>query len=109
VLSSGLDLDNFPNEFGKPLSKETLEANPPIQTGTRVLSATPFVVKPVNSFGLEIRVSDGSAILIFPTLPDIEEPEDEGLPELADWELNSPNGLLNAAPGVVWAFTPITS
>lgn len=109
VLSSGLDLDNIPNEFGKPISKETLEANPPIQIGTRVLSATPFVVKPVNAFGLEIRVSDGSAILIFPTLPDAEEPEEEGLPEIADWELNSPNGLLSAGPSLVWTFTPISN
>jgi hypothetical protein len=106
VLTAGVDLGNVPSELGKPVSKKELESNPLIQPESRVLSVTPFVVKPVNGFGLQIRVSDGSTLLILPAMPDVEEPDDETLPELADWELSSPGGFLSAGPGLVWSFTP---
>ena len=106
MLTAGVDLGNLPEGFGKPVSKEELEANPLVQPESRLLWATPFVVKPVNSFGLEMRFSDGSALLLLPTTPDPEEPGDEALPKLADWELSSPGGLLSAGPGLVWSFKP---
>lgn len=100
---------SIPTEMGKPVSKQELESNPLIQQGSRVLSATPFAVKPANSFGLQIRVSDGSTLYILPSDSEVEEKGDEGLPELADWELSSPNGLLSAGPGLVWSFRPVAS
>ena len=107
VLTAGIDLDNLPGTIGKPLSKEELEANPLMQPESRVLSATPFVVKPVAGFGLQLRVSDGSSLLIFPTVPETEA--DEGVAAdlvVADWELLSPAGLLSANPDLKWSFQP---
>ena len=106
VLTAGIDLGDVPSALGKPVSKEELEANPFIQPESRVLSVTPFEVKPVDGFGLEIRVSDESTLLLFPAVPEIEEPDDEALPQLADWELSSPGGLLSAGPGLVWSYKP---
>ena len=118
VLKSGSDalvvsLDevcdpSLPASFGKPLRKEELESATFVESGSRVLEAAPFVVKPAEGFGLQLRMSDGSALLILPSFPDTEsaEPEDEELPRLADWELSTPRGLLNAGPSLKWSFTP---
>jgi len=108
VLAAGLDLGNLPTELDKPLAKEELETIPLVQPEARVLSVKPFVVQPVNGFGLEIRASDGSTVLLLPSMSDAEEPDDEGLPPLADWELSSPTGLLSAGPGLVWSFKPFS-
>lgn len=105
VLSARVNAGDVPSDFGEPVRKEDLEANPLIQPDSRVLTASPFVIKPVGGFGLQIRFSDGSTVHVFPA-PDAADPDDEALPELADWELLSPGGLLSAGPGVVWAFTP---
>jgi hypothetical protein len=105
VLTGGvLDIESC--GIGKPLTKEELEAAPLIEPESRVLAATPFVVRPVDSFGMQLRMSDGSALLILPTLPEPEEPGDEALPELADWELLGPQGLLSAGPGLKWSYNP---
>ena len=77
-----------------------------IQPGSRVVSAEPFAVQPMNGFGLQIRFSDGSSVLILPTPPEPDEPGEENLPPLADWELISPHGLLCSDPGLQWAFEP---
>lgn len=109
VVAAGIDLDETASGFGRPVRKEDLEGNPPIQPDSRVLSALPFAVKPANGFGLQIRFSDGSAIHILPAPSDAEEggaSEDEALPELADWEVISPSGLLSAGPGLIWSFKP---
>ena len=91
---------------GRALSHEELEAGPFIEPGSRVLAASPFVVKPVGGFGLELRMTDGSTLLILPAAAEPDEPGDEGLPELADWELSTPRGLLSAGPNLQWSFTP---
>lgn len=106
VLTAGLDGESLPHGLGKPIRKEELEANPHISAESRVLAATPFVVKPVNGFGLQLRLSDGSSLLILPTIADAEI--DASTPEiaLADWELTSPQGLLSAGPGPNWSFSP---
>jgi hypothetical protein len=106
VLTAGLMLDSIPPAFGKPLSKEELESSQFIEPESRVLSATPFVVKPVDGFGLELRMSDGSTLFVLPTVQEPDEPEDEGLPKLADWNLLSPRGFLEVGPGLEWSFEP---
>jgi hypothetical protein len=106
VLTAGLTLDALPPEFGTPLRNEEVESRQFIEPESRVSAATPFVVKPVNGFGLQLRMSDGSTLLVLPTVQEPDEPEDAGLPKLADWELLSPRGLLRADPGPEWSFEP---
>lgn len=91
---------------GNPIRNEELEANPLIQPDGRVLSVTAFVVKPNDVFGLELRTSDGSTLLVVPPAIGMDSPADEGLPEVADWELSSPHGFLSAGPGLNWSFQP---
>jgi hypothetical protein len=106
VVTAGVFLDSAAADLGKPLSKQDFEKNPVIAPESRTVEANPFPVKPINGFGLQIRFSDGSTLLILPTPPEADEPGDEELPELADWELLSPRGLLSAWPGLQWSFKP---
>ncbi len=107
VISSGVVLfDPAPPDFGEPLSKEQLEAGTFVEPESRVLAAIPFVVKPVVGFGLRLRMTDGSTLLVLPTTSEPDEPDEEGLPQLADWELVTPRGLLSAGPHREWSFTP---
>jgi hypothetical protein len=106
VVDGGVLLDPGASALGTPLRKEELESIPLIEPRSRVLSAAPFIVKPIDGLGLQLRFSDGSALSILPTVEEPNEPGDEGLPELADWELLSPSGLLSAGPGREWSFEP---
>lgn len=103
VITSGAVSNPAPPEFGLPLSKEELENGTFVESESRVLAATPFIVKTVEGFGLQLQMSDGSTLLVLPTA---SEPDDEGLPELADWELSAPRGILSAGPNLGWSFTP---
>jgi hypothetical protein len=93
-------------EGARLLSKEELEKGEFIELGSHVFSATPVHVRPVEGFGFHLVMSDGSAIFVFPIVQEPDAPEDEGLPELADWELLSPRGLLRIGPGLQWSFEP---
>jgi hypothetical protein len=106
VVDGGALLDLATSALGTPLRKEELESRPMIDLRSRVLSASPFIVKSIDGLGLQLRFSDGSTLSVLPTLPEPDEPGDEGLPELADWELLSPSGLLSAGPGLEWSFEP---
>ena len=109
VLAAGINGENLPSGLGKPIRKEELEANPLIPPESRVLMVTPFFVKPVNGFGLQLRFSDGSTLLILPTLAESESDEASLEIALADWELSSPQGLLSAGPGLNWSFKPLSN
>jgi hypothetical protein len=106
VVNGGALLDPFATALGMPLRKEELESQTLIEPGSRVLSALPFLVRPADGIGLQLRLSDGTSLSVLPTIPDPDEPDDEGLPELANWELLSPIGLLKAGPGLGWSFEP---
>jgi len=106
VITAGAIFDPPPPAVGKPLPKEELEAGTFVEPESRVLTATPFVARPVEGIGLHLRMSDGSTLLVLPTIQEPDEPEDEGLPRLADWELSTPRGLLSAGPGLDWSFKP---
>jgi hypothetical protein len=109
VLTAGA-VSNPPSPaFGRPLHNEELETGTFFGTENRVFVAIPFVVKPVEGFGLQLRMSDGSSLFVLPAIQEPDEPEDEGLPELADWELSSPRGLLSAGPGLAWSFKPFAN
>ena len=106
ALSAGIELHNLPNIGGKLIRKEELERDPLIQAGSRVVAAAVFPVEPVHGIGLQLQFSDGCSVLILPTESDVDAPDDANLPEIADWELLSPNGLLSAGPGPNWSFKP---
>jgi hypothetical protein len=106
VVNGGVLLDASKAELGTPLDKRELESKKIIEPGSLVLTAAPFLVQPVNGFGVQLRLSDGSLLSVLPASPEPDEPEDEGLPELADWELFAPRGLLSAGPGRKWSFEP---
>ena len=106
VMIAGVTLNPSLPAFGTPLSKEDLEAGEFIEPESRVLAATPFVVKPADRFGLQLRMSDGSTLLILPTIPEPDDSGDDELPQLSDWELSTPRGLLSAGPNLGWSFTP---
>jgi hypothetical protein len=106
VLTSGVSLDPSQRPSGTPLSKEALESGGFIEAESRVVEATPFLVSPAVGFGLQLRMSDGSTLLALPGTSEPDEPGDEGLPRLADWELLSPSGLLKAGPDLEWSFEP---
>jgi hypothetical protein len=107
VITAGELFAPPPPSIGNPLRKEDLEAGTFVEPESRVLEASPFVVKPADGFGLQLRMSDGSTLLVLPTPSEPEEPEDEGLPQLADWELSTPRGLPSAGPDLQWSFTPV--
>lgn len=105
MISADVNLLQNPTEFGTLISKEALEANPLIQPGSHVAGAIAFVVKPTDGIGLQISFSDGSTLHILPDILDeIDSFNDNALPELSDWELLTPTGLLSAGPGLVWSY-----
>ena len=106
VITAGVPVELMPAGLGQPLRKEDLETKPFIEPESRVLAAVAFPYRPLGAFGLQLRLSDGSSLLVLPTPQEPDEPGDEGLPELADWELSSPRGLLGAGPGLKWSFKP---
>jgi hypothetical protein len=103
-------------KFGKPgmvasqgervetISKDDFETKELIVPDSRVIRTIPFAIQPQESFGLEIAFSDGSLLVIMPTTE--TESTDDDLPEIADWELLSPSGRLQAGPGLEWSFEP---
>ena len=106
VVDGGALVDPLATALGTPLRREELEYRTWIEPGSRVLSASPFVVRPADGIGLSLRLSDGSSLSVLPAIPDADESDDQLLPELADWELLSPIGLLRAGPGLKWSFEP---
>ncbi len=106
VVNGGMLLDASKAELGTPLDKRELESRKIIEPGSLVLAAVPFFVQPVDGFGLQLRFADGSLLSVVPAVPVPDEPEDEGLPDLADWEVFTPRGLLSAGPGRRWSFEP---
>jgi len=86
--------------------KVGLETNPPIPAGCDVVAAVLFVNASGQHLVLEVMLADGSSIWITPPSTEVDEPGDDGLPEIADWELFTPNGFLSVGPGLAWSFEP---
>lgn len=88
--------------MGRLLSSSEIESGTFIEPQSRVVSATPFEVKPALGFGLQLKFADGSALTILPEQH--ADGDDAALPEIGDWELLGPHGTLTAGPGVTWRF-----
>ena len=101
-----------PSALCQRLDKEQLEAGAFVEPESRVLAATPFIDKPDAGIGL-VLLSDDSTLLVVPSLEEAVDqagdPADPVLPELADWELSSPRGLLSVGPRMKWSFEPTTA
>jgi hypothetical protein len=108
LITAGVLHDPLPPGFGQPVTRQELEDGGIMAPLSRVQSATPFVVEPAGGFGLQLVMSDGSSLLVLPRSPQSEESDEADLPELADWDLLGPHGLLRAGPHLEWSFEPAT-
>ena len=109
VYTAGSDSGSATDESGlRNVPKEEFESTSPIRVGSRAVSATAFAVVPADGFALQLTLSDGSSffILLDRSDSDTSDAESDCLPEIADWELASPRGLLSAWPGPRWTFEP---
>ena len=102
LIEGGADFE--PPGRGRPLTNAELAADPLVTPGARVTSAEPFAVAPTGAFGLHLGFADGSSFFAQPAPPRPSEPGDEPFPPLADWELTTPAGDLDAGPGPAWTF-----
>jgi hypothetical protein len=89
---------------GTPMTKEEIEADPIIRRDSHVVAVTPFLFKQSNAIGLRLATADGSTLFVLPNDTERDEVLDETTPQIADWELITPNGLINAGPGPRWSF-----
>lgn len=85
---------------GRPLTHQDIASGGLVSEGATVVLASPFFV-PEFAYGLQIRFSDGSALVLLPT-----EQEDGDGPPVADWELVMPQGTLRVGPGRRWDLEP---
>jgi len=71
-----------------------------------VLVYEPFIctVKQVDGIGLRLDMTDGSSVLIVPAPDEPLEANSPELPEIADWELETPLGTLRVGPGQQWGW-----
>lgn len=109
VVTAGIPEEAGPAAFGEQLRKEDLEGGAFIAPESRVLAAVPVALSRLDGFALEVRLSDGSALFALPGRSHAENPHgsgDDETPEVADWELLAPRGLLSAWPGPRWTFEP---
>ncbi len=106
AAQAGLLPEELAGASRQPLTPADLAAGPLVSPDARVVAASPFVFEAVLGYGLELVLSDGSRITILPSAAEPPEPGDEALPEIADWELLSPQGSLKVGPGTKWTFTP---
>jgi hypothetical protein len=51
-------------------------------------------------------MSDGKTLVAIPPVQAPSTAEEEGLPEIADWELQTPHGLVSVGPGLHWTLKP---
>jgi hypothetical protein len=105
VIASGMVPVVAGETTGRPLSNEELETGRFIEPSSRVLKAEPFLVTGIGGIGLQLTMTDGSVLVIFPCDQDSCGKDDE-LPEVADWELLSPLGCLSVGPGLNWSLEP---
>jgi len=105
LLSSGGQGDWSP-ESNPELGSRDLESKRLIEPESLVSTAKAFPITPANRLGLRIRFADGTSLLVLPDAEEPDDPEDHDLPVLADWELLSPSGSLQAGPGFEWSFDP---
>jgi len=109
IANGGFHADPQP-ELADGVGQGNNEREPPITPGARVTAAIPFSVEreAVKGFGLRIDLADGSSAIVLPTPEELDEepvPVGTTLPEIADWELRTPHGILVVGPGLKWEFT----
>jgi hypothetical protein len=99
--------EDFPEPTGERLRTKSLEGGALVTTDARVVATGLFALAKAGGHGLEVRLSDDSRLVVFPTPAEPDQPGDTDLPELADWELLSPGGLLKVGPGHKWEYSPL--
>jgi len=100
-----LHFAEMPTAWSPPLTRADVESSPIFSSDCFVISALAFRVEPDVGFGFQLVMSSGEAVAILPdTSPDAEDEADDGLPDIADWEIFMPGGYLSAGPGLRWSF-----
>lgn len=102
VYAAGVEIDGIPPDTGRPVTREEIEAGAFVEFGTRVAAAVPFRFRTVPGYGLELALTDGTTLIVFPVAGD-PAPD---LPPVADWELTTPRGVVSVGPGAEWKFDP---
>lgn len=102
IITAGVNPDTPPT--GIPMTKEQIEADPLIRRDSHVVAVTPFLLKQSDAVGLRLSTADGSTLSVLPNDTERDEDSDDSLPPIADWELITPNGVIEAGPGVRWSF-----
>jgi hypothetical protein len=98
---TGIDL---PSNLARRLELNELEEHAPIEAGSPVVRATPFLTEETGGFGLLLSFADESRLMIRP-VPATFEDQENALPEIADWELFTPFGrYLRVGPGRQWEY-----
>jgi hypothetical protein len=111
LINAGIDLPSLKRLLGEPISSEDFESKEFVQPDSAVISATALVTKPLEGLALQLCLSDASTLFVMPIDPALDEqsPENEEgviLPEISDWQLLSPYGLLEVGPGCNGRFEP---
>jgi len=89
------------------LDLSELEKSPPIEVGTPVVTATPFLAEDTGGIGLLLGFADQSRAMIRPSADKLGDADSANLPQIADWELFTPLGrYLRVGPGQRWEYLP---
>lgn len=104
IMSNGLVSTNDTDSVGKSFDIAELEDSRYVAEHARIIAVDCYPVKPFEGIGLSLKLSDGTQFQIIPIPPDREN--DEHGPPVADWQLLTPRGFLQAGPGSIWSFEP---
>ena len=91
---------------GTPISPQDIKLDDFLVADTFVLDIYTCLVKQVNGIGFRIDMSDNSSVLVIPTADEPLPENSPDLPELSDWELETPYGTARVGPGLKWEYLP---
>jgi hypothetical protein len=91
---------------GTPISPQDIKLDDFLSTDSFVMDIYTCFVKQVNGIGFRVDMSDNSSVLVIPTADEPLPENSPDLPELSDWELETPYGMVRVGPGLKWKYLP---
>jgi len=89
-----------------PIGQQDIERGNFLASGTFVINIFTCFVKQVNGIGFRLDMSDGASFIVIPTDDEPLPDDSPKLPELSDWELETPYGTAQVGPGIKWEYIP---